>query len=46
MPRMRLLGPDDLVELLLDHYAHLPDEAKKQLPLRRVWMPDPQTAEE
>ncbi len=46
MPRMRLLGPDDLVELLLDHYTQLPDEAKKQLPLRRVWMPNEQTVEE
>jgi restriction system protein len=40
MPRMRLIGPAELVELVLDHYPKLPDEAKKDLPLRRVWMPD------
>jgi restriction system protein len=40
MPRMRLLGPDDLVELILDHYSDLADEAKEALRLRRVWIPD------
>lgn len=40
MPSMRLLGPTELVELVLDHYSALPDEAKQALPLRRVWMPD------
>ncbi len=29
MPRMRLLGPDDLVDLILDHYSDLPDEARR-----------------
>lgn len=40
MPRMRLLGADDLVELILDHYTNLADEAREALRLRRVWMPD------
>lgn len=40
MPRMRLLGADDLVELIFDHYADLADEAKEALRLRRVWVPD------
>lgn len=40
MPRMRLLGPDDLVELILDSYSDLADEAKEALRLRRVWVPD------
>jgi restriction system protein len=46
MPRMRLIGPIELVELVLDHYGKLPDEAKQALPLRRVWMPDRPSAEE
>lgn len=46
MPRMRLIGPIELVELVLDHYAQLPDEAKQELPLRRVWMPDRPRAED
>ncbi len=40
MPRMRLLGPTELVELVLDNYGRLSDEAKQQVPLRRVWMAD------
>jgi restriction system protein len=40
MPRMRLLGAEDLVDLVLAHYPSLPDEAKEALRLRRVWMPD------
>jgi restriction system protein len=46
MPRMRLLGADDLVELILDHYSDLADEAKEALRLRRVWIPDRPTSEE
>ena len=46
MPRMRLIGPAELVELVLDNYGAFPDEAKKDLPLRRVWMPDRPTAED
>lgn len=46
MPRMRLIGPIELVELVLDYYGKLPDEAKQALPLRRVWMPDRPSAEE
>jgi len=46
MPRMRLLGTDDLVELILDHYSDLADEAKEALRLRRVWVPDSATADE
>jgi restriction system protein len=45
MPRMRLIGPLELVELVLDYYEKLPDEAKQALPLRRIWMPDRPTAE-
>lgn len=45
MPRMRLIGPAELVELILDHYRKLPDEAKIALPLRQVWMPDRPAAE-
>jgi restriction system protein len=45
MPRMRLIGSVELVELVLDHYPRLPDEAKQQLPLRRVWMPERVSAE-
>jgi restriction system protein len=40
MPRMRLLGPDDLVDLIVAHYVDLPDEAREALRLRRVWVPD------
>jgi restriction system protein len=46
MPRMRLIGPAELVELVVDHYLTLPDEAKTDLPLRRVWMPDRPSVEE
>lgn len=46
MPRMRLIEPVELVELVLDYYADLRDEAKQALPLRRVWMPDRPSAEE
>ncbi len=45
MPRMRLIGPVELVELVLDRYASLPDVAKQRLPLRRVWMPERPSAE-
>lgn len=40
MPKMRLIGPEELLELVLGHYPQLPDEAKLAIPLRRVWMPD------
>lgn len=40
MPKMRLIGPDELLDLILTHYPQLPDEAKQAIPLRRVWMPD------
>jgi restriction system protein len=40
MPKMRLIGPDELLDLVLTHYPELPDEAKQAIPLRRVWMPD------
>lgn len=46
MPRMRLIGPVELVELVLDHYAQPPDEAKQAVPLRRIWMPDRPSAED
>jgi restriction system protein len=46
MPRMRLMGADELISLVLDHYAELSDEAKLELPLRRVWMPDPPSTAE
>jgi restriction system protein len=41
MPRMRLLEADELVDLILDHYPDLAVEAKEELRLRRVWVPDP-----
>jgi len=40
MPKMHLVGPDELLELVLSHYQQLPDDAKQAIPLRRVWMPD------
>lgn len=40
MPRMRFLGADDLVEMILNHRADLADESKEALRLRRVWVPD------
>jgi restriction system protein len=40
MPKMRLIGPEELVELVLAHYPQLPDAAKQAIPLRRIWMPD------
>jgi restriction system protein len=40
MPKMRLIGPEELLDLILTHYPQLPDEAKQAIPLRRVWMPD------
>lgn len=43
MPRMRLIEPVELVDLILTHYERLPDEAKQELPLRRVWMPEKPT---
>jgi restriction system protein len=46
MPKMRLIGPDDLVDLILDHYGDLADEAKEALRLRRVWVPDRDTGDE
>lgn len=39
-PSMRLLDADQVVDLLLDHYDHLAEEARNMLPLRRVWVPD------
>ena len=39
-PSMRLLDADQLIDLLLDHYDHLAEEARGLLPLRRVWVPD------
>ncbi len=39
-PNMRLLDADQLIDLLLDHYDHLAEEARGLLPLRRVWVPD------
>ncbi len=46
MPRMRVLESDELVELILDHYADLADEAKEALRLRRVWVPDGPSSDE
>jgi restriction system protein len=46
MPQMRLVGPVEIVELTLDYYGQLPDEAKQAVPLRRVWMPDRPSAED
>jgi restriction system protein len=40
MPKMRLLESEELVDLILDHYPDLGDEAKEALRLRRVWVPD------
>jgi restriction system protein len=40
MPKMQLIGPAELLDLILSHYPELPDEAKQAIPLRRVWMPD------
>lgn len=40
MPKMRLIGPDELIELVLNHYPQLPDDGRQAIPLRRVWMPD------
>lgn len=41
MPKMRLMDARQLIDLVLNHYTDLPDEAKQAIPLRRVWMPDP-----
>lgn len=46
MARMRLIGPVELVGLVLEYYGKLPDEAKQELPLRQVWMPDKPAVEE
>lgn len=40
MPKMRLLESDELVDLILEHYPDLGDEAKEALRLRQVWVPD------
>lgn len=40
MPKMQLIGPEQLLDLILTHYPRLPDEAKQAIPLRHVWMPD------
>lgn len=40
MPKMRLIESDELVDLILDHYPELGDEAKAALGLRQVWVPD------
>lgn len=40
MPMMRLIDSEELVDLILDHYPDLGDEAKEALRLRRVWVPD------
>jgi restriction system protein len=40
MPMMRLIESDELLDLTLEHYLDLGEEAKEALQLRRVWVPD------
>lgn len=40
---LRLVGPDELVRLLLDHYDALPARHRARMPLRRVHVPEPST---
>jgi restriction system protein len=40
MPKMRLIESEELLDLTLEHYPALGDEAKEALRLRRVWVPD------
>lgn len=36
---MRLVGPTEFVDLVLDHYDLLPEQIRQQIPLRQVWAP-------
>jgi restriction system protein len=43
-PELRLVGPDELVELIYDRYDALSPRAQAKLPLSQVWVRDPETA--
>ena len=40
-PALRLVGPDELVELIYDRYDDLSPQAQAKLPLSQVWVRDP-----
>lgn len=44
-PNLRLISGDDLVSLILQHYEEFDSRYKGLLPLKRVYVPDPEEAE-
>ncbi len=44
-PNLRLISGDDLVELILQHYEKFDSRYKGLLPLKRVYVPDPEDKE-
>jgi restriction system protein len=45
-PNLRLIGGDELVNLLLQHYEKFDSRYKGLLPLKRVYVPDPEESDE
>ena len=45
-PNLRLIDGADLVALLLEHYEELDGKYKGVIPLKRLYVPDPEQAEE
>ena len=43
-PELRLVGPDELVELIYNRYDDLPPQIQAKLPLSRVWVKDPDSS--
>jgi restriction system protein len=45
-PNLRLIGGDELVNLILQHYEKFDSRYKGLLPLKRVYVPDPEESDE
>jgi restriction system protein len=45
-PNLRLIDGDDLVKLIFLHYEKFDSRYKGLLPLKRIYVPDPEEAEE
>jgi restriction system protein len=42
-PELRLVGPDELLELIYDRYDELSPQTQARLPISRVWVRDPES---
>ncbi|MGF6312343.1 putative Mrr-cat superfamily restriction endonuclease [Bradyrhizobium sp. i1.8.4] len=45
-PNLRLVAGDELVNIILQHYEQFDSRYKGLLPLKRVYVPDPEDTEE